>query len=141
MVSSRAIGLLNSGRVCGDGAVENSSKLLTRPGGGPKLGRVANVARFASFGWRANKILSSWRRLEERPVVTMVETGMREHLETGSERLSRACCALWLIWWMYRVDIPSTRRLDPERVLTVSKDILDWNRDLRTVPLFSKDNL
>jgi len=94
MASSRATGLLNSGRVCGDGAMEISSMQLSLPGGGPKLDRAANVARFDWFEWRANKCRSSWRRLEERPVVAMVETGMKEHLETGSERLSLASCAV-----------------------------------------------
>ena len=96
MVSSRATGLLNSGRVCGDGAVEKSSKLLRLPGGGPKPERAAYVATFASFEWLLNNSLSSWRRFEERPVVTIVETGTKEHLETGSERLSLASWTVWL---------------------------------------------
>jgi hypothetical protein len=50
MVSSRATGLLNKGRVCGDGAVEISPMLLALLSGGSKLGRAAKVARLDSFG-------------------------------------------------------------------------------------------
>ena len=85
MVSSRATGLLNSGRVCGEGVLENSSILLPLSGGGPKLGRAAKVVRLDSLECRVNSCRSSWRRLGERPVVTMVETGTREHPERGGE--------------------------------------------------------